>query len=74
MALDFPTATSVGQIHTENGYRFSWDGSKWQSVQGELIVDLSASSITGTLDVDHGGTGQTSFTPGVSLGLAIALG
>lgn len=41
MALDFPTATSVGQLHVQNGYRFSWDGSKWQSVLNEVtfIVD-----------------------------------
>lgn len=64
MALDFPTATSVGQIHNQNGYSFSWDGSKWQSIQGDVSVDLSASSVTGTLDVDHGGTGQTSYTDG----------
>lgn len=43
MALDFPTATSVGQIHNQNGYRFSWDGSKWKSVQ---LGDISTSEIT----------------------------
>jgi len=31
---------------------------------GELAVDLGASSITGTLGVADGGTGQTSFTDG----------
>ena len=31
---------------------------------GELAVDLGASSITGTLGVGDGGTGQTSFTDG----------
>ena len=62
MALDFPTPTSVGEIHNQNGYRFSWDGSKWQSVLYDpvLIVDggnfASGSSLAAATSDINGGS------------------
>ncbi len=46
MALDFPTATSVGQLHVQNGYRFSWDGSKWQSLLSDPIQVVDGGNFT----------------------------
>ena len=46
MALDFPTATSVGQTYTQNGYRFSWDGSKWQSLLSDPIQVVDGGNFT----------------------------
>ena len=32
MAINFPTPTSNGQIHTENGTRWQWNGTSWTRV------------------------------------------
>ena len=61
MALDFPTATSTGQTFVQNGYRFSWDGSKWQSLLSDPIQVVDGGNFTSgfslavaTLDIDGG--------------------
>lgn len=62
MALDFPTPTSVGEIHNQNGYSFSWDGSKWQSaiVESIPVIDggnfASGSSLAVSSNVINGGS------------------
>ena len=63
MALDFPTPSNTGEIHTENGYRFVWDGSKWQSQQGSSAFNLQI--VTGNTKaevVDTGSDGHFKVT------------
>jgi hypothetical protein len=63
MALDFPTPSNTGEIHTENGYRFVWDGSKWQSQQGSSAFNQQI--VTGNTKaevVDTGSDGHFKVT------------
>ena len=63
MALDFPTPSNTGEIHNENGYRFVWDGSKWQSQQASSAYNLQI--VTGNTKaevVDTGSDGHFKVT------------
>ena len=63
MALDFPTPSNTGEIHNENGYRFVWDGSKWQSQQASSAYNSQI--VTGNTKaevVDTGSDGHFKVT------------
>jgi len=72
---------NAGQIYWDSDestayiYYDDGDTAQWVPLVSTAPASFDTSAIvSGTLPVARGGTGQTSFTPGVSLGLAIALG
>jgi hypothetical protein len=60
------TVTSVGGTGTVNGLTLTGTVTSSGSLTlgGTLSVDLSTATVTGTLPVTRGGTGQTSYTDG----------
>ena len=54
--LDFPSSPVVGDTYTQSGNTFLWNGTGW--IYRPFIPDLA--TISGTLSIGKGGTGQTS--------------
>jgi hypothetical protein len=61
MAIDFPNSPTTGEIHTENGKQWQWDGEKWTA--------YGVSLNPGVLKVDSGNgrVGINQTTPTVAL-------
>ncbi len=54
-ALDFPTPTTIGQIYTQNGKSWRWDGVSWKAYNLAGVTN-------GILGVVGGGTGRSTIS------------
>ena len=61
MAIDFPNSPSSGDIHTENGKQWSWDGEKW------LAYGVSLSPSILKVDTGNNRVGINQIAPTVAL-------
>ncbi len=60
MALDFPTPTTVGQVHSHGSLQFVWDGAKWKAAgdPSNASVPLAGGTMTGLLVLSGPPTGD----------------
>ena len=54
-ALDFPMPTTIGQIYTQNGKSWRWDGVSWKAYNLTGVSD-------GILGIVGGGTGRSTIS------------
>lgn len=62
-ALNFPSSPTVGQIHTQNGNSWTWDGQSWNASTTGSFVTLSGAQTLSGKTIDYGANTLTGVQP-----------
>jgi hypothetical protein len=75
--FNFPDAPTMGQVHTESGVEYVWDGAVWNLASGgdlSLYVRKAGDTMTGHLEAISPAKLIAKGTPAVGTGMASLLG